>query len=640
MDAGPSSQHLPTEDSTTPASPTTAGHGALYDKLLRTGWCPHTIVIILKSFSIETAAHLFSLPRMPPALRDHSECTQTRCTANDTQLAEGGTYNSAHWKSCSGPDCAFLGPNPQEVREIIESGGIPLLSINKDDEGLLQVGVVRATVHSRFIAVSHVWSGGLGNPHDNSLPECQLRRLFDMWPELTREGEAFETFWPDHSPWHRQMLDLCREELADRGRFRASVWLGILFIIVLGLPLGYCIFAVRWAVPQIKIRSRSLRPAKILFWIDTICIPVGENYHPLKMQAINRMAKTYADAQGIVILDHELQQTKHKSMTSFEIMGLLACSAWMSRCWTFQEAAFAKYWLVQSKDGIWCPDLVLLREDFSSGRALAELRDFFLSVPRLRTEDGVRDFGGKSFKSRRNLFIYVWNALCNRSTTKREDLISIISNLLGFRPAEILRIPEENRLPSLFCADDVLPLTLLCRDRPYLTNWSEASQWLPSTIEEIPLARGGGMLWRRADQENFFVFKFGSYTSWNARLYFCRTPGEHHPPTLSLLDEDTGENLKIYFQLADDMILLPELDVCIIFFGFESYSDSKIVSGACLGVRYRGDGFRQLYYLCPVECFISPSKTQVDEVEGVDVAAKVKREDLAGLTEFAIEYGK
>jgi hypothetical protein len=352
------------------------------------------------------------------------------------------------------------------------------------------------------------------------------------------------------------------------------------------------------------------------------------------------MAKTYADAQGIVILDHELQQTKHKSMTSFEIMGLLACSAWMSRCWTFQEAAFAKYWLVQSKDGIWCPDLVLLREDFSSGRALAELRDFFLSVPRLRTEDGVRDFGGKSFKSRRNLFIYVWNALCNRSTTKREDLISIISNLLGFRPAEILRIPEENRLPSLFCADDVLPLTLLCRDRPYLTNWSEASQWLPSTIEEIPLARGGGMLWRRADQENFFVFKFGSYTSWNARLYFCRTPGEHHPPTLSLLDEDTGENLKIYFQLADDMILLPELDVCIIFFGFESYSDSKIVSGACLGVRYSGDGFRQLYYLCPVECFISPSKTQVDEVEGVDVAAKVKREDLAGLTEFAIEYGK
>jgi hypothetical protein len=147
------------------------------------------------------------------------------------------------------------------------------------------------------------------------------------------------------------------------------------------------------------------------------------------------------------------------------------------------------------------------------------------------------------------------------------------------------------------------------------------------------------MLWRRADQENFFVLKFGSSTSWNARLYFTRTPGEYHPSTLSLLDEDTGENLKIYFQLAHDMIL-PELDVCILFFGFDSYSESETVSGVCLGVRNRGDGFRQFYYLCPLKCFISPSETQVEQVEGVDVAVKVKREDLAGLTEFAIEYGK
>jgi hypothetical protein len=142
-----------------------------HDNLPLSEWCPHTIDIIRKFFTPKTAAFLFSLPRKPAALRDHSGCTKTRCTANDTQLTEGGRYNSAHWKSCAGGlECTFLGPNTQQMRDIIETGGIPLISIESDKDGALQLGVIRATLKSRFIAVSHVWSGGLGNPHHNSLP--------------------------------------------------------------------------------------------------------------------------------------------------------------------------------------------------------------------------------------------------------------------------------------------------------------------------------------------------------------------------------------------------------------------------------------------------------------------------------------
>ena len=43
-------------------------------------------------------------------------------------------------------------------------------------------------VHS-YIAISHVWSDGLGNPNENSLPLCQPEFLYDLlvdthWDEV------------------------------------------------------------------------------------------------------------------------------------------------------------------------------------------------------------------------------------------------------------------------------------------------------------------------------------------------------------------------------------------------------------------------------------------------------------------------
>jgi hypothetical protein len=59
-----------------------------------------------------------------------------------------------------------------EIRRIIEGGGIPLISITCNVEGVLHVEAVRATAKTSFFAVSHIWSRGLGNPQDNSLLVC------------------------------------------------------------------------------------------------------------------------------------------------------------------------------------------------------------------------------------------------------------------------------------------------------------------------------------------------------------------------------------------------------------------------------------------------------------------------------------
>jgi hypothetical protein len=61
----------------------------------------------------------------------------------------------------------------------------------------------------------------------------------------------------------------------------------------------------------------TFRTPKVLFWIDTLCIPVGQEYNHIKMQAINSMAKTYASAQAIVIRKSSILESLSQSSWDF-----------------------------------------------------------------------------------------------------------------------------------------------------------------------------------------------------------------------------------------------------------------------------------------------------------------------------------
>ena len=168
----------------------------------------------------------------------------------------------------------------------------------------------------------------------------------------------------------------------------------------------------------------------------------------------------------------------------------------------------AKEWLIQLEDGIWCPDVVqkkawkewyasflevkwfpeyVPKTYRTSEWMLVEIGGLLADIPRLRTVRSQRTFHQRSFIERPGLFEQIWYGLCTRSTTKREDLTSIIAILLGFRPAEIARLPENSRVLSLLCAQGVLPLCLAYRQRPILVDWSSAYKWLPLEIEEVPI---------------------------------------------------------------------------------------------------------------------------------------------------------
>lgn len=87
-----------------------------------------------------------------------------------------------------------------------------------------------------------------------------------------------------------------------------------------------------------------------LFWMDTLCIPVGDAEREVRLMAINQMASIYATAVQVLVLDAELLQCEMNTSTATETLARIACSAWMTRSWTLQEGVLASECVFQFKD--------------------------------------------------------------------------------------------------------------------------------------------------------------------------------------------------------------------------------------------------------------------------------------------------
>ena len=81
----------------------------------------------------------------------------------------------------------------EEVVKVLKDGKNALLELNLNtttDE--IFVAVRDAQPNSWYIALSHVWADGLGNPKANSLPQCQLRRIYKLLTGFCREESIEE----------------------------------------------------------------------------------------------------------------------------------------------------------------------------------------------------------------------------------------------------------------------------------------------------------------------------------------------------------------------------------------------------------------------------------------------------------------
>jgi hypothetical protein len=52
----------------------------------------------------------------------------------------------------------------------------------------------------------------------------------------------------------------------------------------------------------------------------------------------------FAGADNVLVIDPALQMVEERRVSKLQLRLYVACSPWMSRCWTFQEACLARAW--------------------------------------------------------------------------------------------------------------------------------------------------------------------------------------------------------------------------------------------------------------------------------------------------------
>lgn len=465
--------------------------------MIRNGWCPHQVDAICSSYDFDTASQLALFRWESIGYDIHHSCVPKTCLAYNNP---SNNYVTAH--ATSDCHCKHIGPSADEVAKIVRDGGIPLISVRSASYGALEVSVQPSNATSQYIAISHVWSDGMGNIGANTLPLCQIRRLsrlLGFLPLYGDQGRFYEYYASAH----------------DDG-------------------VQGTILITRLGQKQMSSLSRCESP---LFWIDTLCIPTDDQ--DLRMRAINKMDAVYAHANKVLVLDSTITRINMKTTPTSEILTRLAWSPWRGRCWTLQEGAMAKRCYFQCADGAlslrYTGNSLLFDAPFEA--FLLYIRRFLAAFPhrdritysrapqseslsRARLEGAMARTIARSLRPRTNHFLssgdkvrgrYVsfleidrwlapfvntWNELSRRSTTKADDIYIVLTNSLGFSARQINRFSPSERLKALVWNSDIIPFSLLYNSgRRLRANEDDYDRWVPSELPGSILTGDHALSW-------------------------------------------------------------------------------------------------------------------------------------------------
>lgn len=141
------------------------------------GWCAFHALRLSEHY--KDLRELYSVsPLMPPfPFETNYRCTEDGCLAHDI---DEGTHEQSHDAGCDAPNRENPTADLQQLIAIIDSSGIPLISVAPCQSAggqSLGIEVVRYEPGMDFIAISHVWADGLGSPTEASLPRCPVAHL-------------------------------------------------------------------------------------------------------------------------------------------------------------------------------------------------------------------------------------------------------------------------------------------------------------------------------------------------------------------------------------------------------------------------------------------------------------------------------
>ncbi|KAL2794002.1 hypothetical protein BJX66DRAFT_304938 [Aspergillus keveii] len=400
------------------------------------GWCPSEVSMVGETFT-SASAHYVSQMERPPAAsqRKHPDCTSKLCLAR--QLNEE-TYRTAHTSDeC---DCQHYGPVMDEVVSIIEAGGVPLLSITPiKKEPFLKVEVEKYTEGKKYIAFSHVWSDGLGNPTANTLPHCQLSRLRDLLDGLVSGISSLD--------------------LVNRLAFK-ELW------------------------------KKKFHGPSLLFWMDTLCIPVAEELKELRTKSIKSMKAVYERAFRVLVLDADIQGCSSTDYT--QAFMRIRMSAWMRRLWTLNEGVLAYQLVVKFADGfldvqeatekhqkeVYSSELANVKGTFGTPMRDADsfqwkfrlLRINVISDPDPRMVRRTTQSLASPEAKRCFAIMEAFSAALYRTTSKEKDEMLCFASLIGWDTTLIKGLEFEDHMHALLSTERQLPQGMLFLAGPRMSQ--------------------------------------------------------------------------------------------------------------------------------------------------------------------------
>lgn len=164
-------------------------------------WCPRTENELWMSKSRTLALDHFAVNlKTHQTMEDHSSCSEDVCA---TYQLDPEAYTIPHVATKTSPcDCAQLELDPSAILASDEES-YPIIRLSRTDvnnDVTVFVESFDSSEVDNYIAISHVWSHGLGNPKQNALPSCQLQRIQRMVDDLASHaniGSDAVPFWMD-----------------------------------------------------------------------------------------------------------------------------------------------------------------------------------------------------------------------------------------------------------------------------------------------------------------------------------------------------------------------------------------------------------------------------------------------------------
>ncbi|KAK6843913.1 Het domain protein [Apiospora arundinis] len=392
-------------------------HFPFLHHMVANGWCPHQIEFLLKTCCATTICYFAGMKRgIHPEHPNHQGCIRSdHCIIHKVH---GEQESRSHVSEDCGCDPIMI--DEDHMMDIIEQDGIPLIDCRTMLTDSSSIALVKHHPKMSYIAISHVWADGLGNPYSNAMSRCQLERLLSQ----IRAMKSPET---RHEP--------------------IRLWIDT-----------FCIPVV--ATQEANHPADQAEPHLH-----------SQRNHDLKQKAIRMMTPIYAGADAVLALDSELQSTSPYDISFAELTARVHVCGWKGRAWTLQEGALAFKLGFQFSNGVLFTKeaqkmynesikVAMWNNNFDEHfQLLKDCRQswFLPSVGRHRL-DRVRNL-----RAREVQFMEVWNNLLGKSTTKPDDFFEIVANLLDFDASHIRKLGKmSDMMGAMIFRQHRIPLDIIC----------------------------------------------------------------------------------------------------------------------------------------------------------------------------------